>query len=210
MKREIISLEKASVILEPHYSNLVDCIYGGFEDYLKIKSFASSFGKSVVYEGRTKGSLIHDHIKSRISDIYGENTLVEARKWNNIFALKIADDIFIRFKKFDQRRHISNYKTEQHIKFMAQSFIEGFPDEPTFIFAGYIPDRAWGTIKGVYIACWNGNEIEWFDEIGKYCIQQLNIFDIPANQEEETRLKVRLKGKQQNKNDNNEKTGTNG
>lgn len=209
MKRNIISLEEASAILEPHYSNIVSSIVNGFDDYLKINDFASGLvGGPITYEGRTKGSLIHDHIKQHISTKYGESTLIEAKKWNNIFALKVKDDFLIRFKKLDKHKKIANYQTVQHIKFMAQSLIEGFPDEPTFLFAGYIPDRTWTIIKGVYIACWNGNSIEWFDEIGKYCVQQLNIFEQLPSEEQRTNLRVRLKG--ENKEQPDTKTGTNG
>jgi hypothetical protein len=209
MKRNIFTLEQASIILEPHYSNIYNSIVKGFDDYLKIKNFASEIVRSpITYEGRTNGSIIHDHIKHHISNEYGMDMLVEARKWNNIFALKIENNFLIRFKKLDKSKKISNYQTLQHINFMAQSLIDGFPDEPTFLFAGYIPDKTWTTIKGVYIACWNGKSIEWFDEIGKYCVQQLNLFEEIPSEEQETRLRVRLKGNNNEKPDTN--TGTNG
>ncbi|MET3125459.1 hypothetical protein ABID42_000547 [Arcicella rosea] len=207
MKRNIISLEEASIILEPHYSNIVNSIVGGFEDYQKISEFANTLGRPVTFGGCTKGSLIHDQIRVRITEQYEESNLFEARKWNNIFALKLEDDVLIRFKKLDKNKGIANYRTEQHIKFMAQSLIDGFPDQPTFLFAGYIPDKTWTSIRGVYIACWNGKTIEWFDEIGKYCVRQLNIFEEPATEELEKRFRVRLKNKFKIQSE--QKTGTN-
>lgn len=205
MKRKIISLEEASTILEPYYDNLVSCIGGGVNDYFKIKEFVDSFGRFTKHENRTKGSIIHDQIKARISETFGEDSLFES---NGVFGLKINNDFLIRFKKLDDYKKVAGYKTNQYIKYMGQSIIDGFPDTPTFLFAGYIPDKSWTSIKGIYIACWNGSTIEWFDEIGKYAVQQLNIFQQPATEEEQNRMRVRLK---RNKNDiNKNKTGTNG
>lgn len=204
MKRKIISLEEASIILEPHYDNLVSCIGGGVNDYFKIKAFVDDFGRYTKYENRTKGSLIHDQIKSRVTETFSEDSLFESK---GIFGLKIQDDFLIRFKKLDDHKKVAGYKTKQYVRYMGQSLIDGFPDSPTFLFAGYIPDRSWTSIKGIYIACWNGSTIEWFDEIGKYNVQQLNIFQQPASEEQQSRMRVRLKD---NKNDIEEiKTGTN-
>ncbi len=205
MKRKIISLEEASTILEPHYDNLVSCIGGGVNDYFKVKEFVDGFGRYTKHENRTKGSLIHDQIKARILETFGEGSIIESK---GLVSLKIQDDFLIRFNKLDNHKRSAGNNTKQHIKYMGQSIIDGLPDEPTLLFAGYIPDKSWTSIKGIYVACWNNSTVEWFDEIGKYTVQQLNIFEKPATEEDQNRMRVRLKGNKKNIDET--KTGTNG
>jgi hypothetical protein len=79
---------------------------------------------------------------------------------------------------------------------MQQLQIEGFPEKPTFLFAGYIPDKSWSTIKGVYVACWIGKVLEWVDEFGKYSTEQTTIDFDAANKEafKEIEKRIKLKG----------------
>ena len=92
----------------------------------------------------------------------------------------------------------------QHKKYLEQQRIIGFLDEPTFLFAGYIPDQAWTSLSGIYLACWNGDVLEWYDEAGKYSYEQFSIdFDPSRNDahkiiEKRVRLKKGL-GKNKDK-----------
>lgn len=181
MKRKIITLEESQKVLSPHYEGLFEDIIGGFTDYVKIKNYVDGLGRFAQYESRTRAGIVHEQIKARVSERFGSSAVVvgdaEAKKWNGIFGLRINDEIFIRFKKLDDEKRVAGLQTKQHVKYMQQAMISGFPDEPTFLIAGYIPSKTWAEVKGVYIACWNGETIEWFDEIGKYTAQQFNLFD---------------------------------
>lgn len=115
--------------------------------------------------------------------------------------------MFIRFKKMDKEYSVRNLNTRQHLKYMKQSSIEGFPEKPTFLFAGYIPDRTWSNIKGIYIACWIGSVLEWVDEFGRYSTEQAVIdFDV-ENKDVFKEIEKRIKLKGGKKGDT--KTGTN-
>ena len=211
MKRRIISLEESQKVLKPHYQGLLEDIVGGFADYIKIKNLVDTFGRFSEYESRTKAGIIHEQIRSRVSDRFGSGSLVdgEAKKWNGVFGLKINDDLFIRFKKLDDDKRVAGLQTKQHVKYMQQSIIAGFPDEPTFLIAGYIPSKTWTEVKGIYIACWNGGSIEWFDEIGKYITQQLNLFDSSQFRDSSNQSLVRRKGQGDDRDQSGIRTGTN-
>jgi hypothetical protein len=89
---------------------------------------------------------------------------------------------------------------------MQQGQIDGFPEQPTFLFAGYIPDSTWSNIKGIYVACWIGNTLEWVDEFGKYSAEQA-VLDFDAKEDTEvTEIEKRIKLKRGSQGDR--KTGT--
>jgi hypothetical protein len=202
--RKLLLLNEARQILEPHHQNIVESIEGGFADYLKIKAHADSLSSSPVqYHKRTSATIIHDQVRHRIINKYVNAAGgVVAKDWNDIFALKLQDDLFVRFKKISfssyRRKHVlPGYPTPQFLKFLGQGQIEGFPETPTFVFAGYIPNPSWTSINGVYIACWLGETLLWIDDIGRFSLEQLNLFKTIDTRKTSVR-RVKLKNKDLN------------
>jgi len=116
--------------------------------------------------------------------------------FNGIFGIVLQDDLFIRFKKMDSTYSVRSLYTHQHTKYMKQGQIEGFPEKPTLLFAGYIPDKTWSVIKGIYVACWIGDTLEWVDEFGIYSAE-LAILDFDAKETEvikEIEKRIKIKG----------------
>lgn len=210
--RNLVELNEAQTILEPFYNNLVECIEGGFEDFKSVDQFANTnFSTPVSYNKRTKATLVHDHIRRRVIEAF-ENmgNGIEAKDWKDIFALKINDDMFVRFKKFNSSRYtgkyyLPGYPTPQFKQFLKQGQISGFPDKPTFIFVGYIPNFNWTEIDGIYIACWLGDTCLWIDDVGRYSLEQLNLFKQKNEEEPVPVRRVRVKENLKNKDS---KTGT--
>lgn len=95
----------------------------------------------------------------------------------------------------DSTYSVRSLYTHQHTTYMKQGQIEGFPEKPTFLFAGYIPDRTWSTIKGIYVACWINDTLEWVDEFGKYTAEQAVLdFDQKESKTiDEIEKRIRLK-----------------
>jgi hypothetical protein len=202
-KRNILSFEEAQQALTPYYDKLANAVLEGFNDYLKVHNCAAERIGFVEYEIRTKANLVHDHIKIRIKEAFFDVSEVETGKWKGIFAVKINDDLFIRFKKLNDDYSASNFQTNQTKNFLNQLALEGFPEEPTFLFAGYQPDKTWTGIKGIYIACWEGDQIQWVEEIlSKVSLVQTAL---PFYDQEPTEKRVKLK----NQNQPETKTGTN-
>lgn len=174
MERQIRTLENAKDIIQPFHIELVKCIQKGFDSYLEIKKFVND--KQVVdFEKRTKAGIVHDHIKANILESFSETPSIKIGTFNRVFGVNIDNKLFIRFKKMDKNFKISNNLTKQHKNYMRQHDIDGFPEKPTFLFAGYIPDENWLNINGIYLACWNGDNLEWYDEAGNYSYEQLSI-----------------------------------
>ncbi|HTN36046.1 MAG TPA: hypothetical protein VL053_03170 [Arachidicoccus sp.] len=196
MERKILRLKEAKPILDSIHKHLVSSIHEGFEDWLKIREFINNFeGGPVNYKPRTKAGIIHEHIEKYIRINLADTEGVIIDEFNGVFGIHLQDELFIRFKKMDKDYATSNISTRQHRTFIKQGQIEGFPEKPTFLFAGYLPDNTWSTIKGVYVACWVGKNLEWVDEFGKYSVEQ-TILDFNEKEKEpfieiEKRIKIK-------------------
>jgi hypothetical protein len=196
MSGQILRLKEAEPLLQTIHQDLVDAIRSAFSDWLRIREFANTLdGGPVTYKSRTKAGIIHDHIKKFILGNFQGREGIVVDDFNGIFGMVLQDDLFIRFKKMDSTYSVRSLYTRQHAKYMKQHQIVGFPEKPTLLFAGYIPDKTWSSIIGIYVACWIGNTLEWVDEFGKYSAE-LAVLDFDAKEPEvikqiEKRIKVK-------------------
>ncbi|HTR29527.1 MAG TPA: hypothetical protein VMH27_09675 [Puia sp.] len=173
MTREILRLMEARPILADIHEDLLQVIRSGFADWLRIREFAGTLeGGPVNYKARTKAGIIHDHIEKFVRARFANHEAVRVDDFNGIFGMVVHNKLFVRFKKMDSTYSVRSFYTRQHTTYMQQGQIPGFPEEPTFLFAGYIPDRTWSNIKGIYVACWIGDTLEWVDEFGRYSAEQ--------------------------------------
>ena len=206
MSRQIFRLKEAQPILQTVHQDLVNVIQSGFGDWLKIREFSETLGGGPIeYKPRTKAGIIHDHIEKHVRTSFSGQEGIQVDDFNGVFGMVLQEDLFIRFKKMDDTFSVRNLYTGQHVKYMGQQQIDGFPEKPTFLFAGYIPDRLWLSIKGIYVACWQGESLEWVDEFGRYTAEQA-ILDFDQKEDKaideiERRINVKGKGVQR-------KTGT--
>lgn len=197
MARNIHRLKDARIFLDTIHKDLVASIQNGFGDWLKIREHVNTFeGGPVNYKSRTKAGIIHDHIEKFVRATFEGKEGIVVDDYKGVFGINLQDELFIRFKKMDKEYSVSSFYTSQHSKYMKQFQIEGFPEKPTFLFAGYIPDRTWSSIKGVYVACWIGNVLEWVDEFGKYSTEQTVIDFDTENKDvfKEIEKRIKLKG----------------
>ncbi len=195
-KREILNRNDATEVLTPHYNKIVTAIYAAFQDYLDCLEIATSKGLKVDWSKRTIAGMVHDFTRTRIKEQFAGELEIEARDFKKIFGLKICDKLFIRFKKINNDFTTSNIQTLQTKQYSNQHDIEGFPLAPTLLFAGYMPDATWSSIKNIYLMCKQGKNLIWqIDLTGS--IEQTNlIFETPTAEFEETvisRVKVKTK-----------------
>jgi hypothetical protein len=207
MPRKINRLQDAQPLLVPIHIELVSAIQSAFADWLQLRSFSNSLEGGVVnYKPRTKAGIIHDHIEKFVRATFSGRDGIAVDDYKGVFGMVVRDELFIRFKKMDHTYSIRNLDTDQHVQYMQQGQIDGFPEQPTFLFAGYIPDSTWSSIKGIYVACWIGNTLEWVDEFGKYSAEQA-VLDFDAKEDiEVTEIEKRIKLKRGSQGDR--KTGT--
>lgn len=202
--REIRSYEKAYSKVKNHIEKFADCVRNGFDDFKKVNEFKNtSLDLMVDLEIGTRSSFIHDCIKARLNEAFKNEDGITVGKWNQIFAVQFDDSLFVRVKKFKGRGNVSSYSTKQHRAFMKQAVIDGIPDEHTFIFAGYIPNKTWTELVGIYLACWSADGLEWFNKVGEYVVEQAKIvFTEPVQTTSKKRVRVKPSK------DSDKKTGT--
>ncbi|RPE08198.1 hypothetical protein EGT74_14130 [Chitinophaga lutea] len=211
MERKIYGLQDALAILGETRNEIFNSIDNGFEDFLKIWQFINTLeGGPVSYKMRTKAGIVHEQIKKYAMNTLSGKAGIKVDEFRGIFGVQINEELFIRFKKMDDTYAVRNLQTSQHKTYMKQGFIEGFPNEPTLLFAGYIPDKAFSKIKGAYIACWIGSVLEWVDEAGNYRVEQMRLdFDSERADELFPAIEKRIKAKK-GTHTGDKKTGTDG
>jgi hypothetical protein len=209
MMRKILTYAEAHEIVSPMYDTLADCIQSSFAEHLAMCDLANQFGRPVSYENRTKANIIHDHLKSHVAEKFTDSKIFEVDKWNNIFGVKVNDDIFIRFNKINENRKISCRKTNQYINYMRQGEIQGFPPSPTLLFAGYLPDENWTSIRGIYLLCPDNEDIlHWSYELDRRSSsEQLSVFE--RNEGRKRKVKLKLTDEEIYRTLNIKKSGTN-
>jgi hypothetical protein len=184
MKRRIRTLSEAKTLLQPYYETIMEAMQKSFALQLEVQQILIDKGHFIQYKPRTKANMISDHIETYITDSFSEIPNVTAGVFNDVFGLNVSNEFFIRFKKMDKLFKTGNVNTTQQKEMQKQHQIIGFPDNPTFVFAGYIPDVTWTNVIGYYLACWDGKTLEWFDEFGNSSFEQFAIEFNPSDDEE--------------------------
>jgi hypothetical protein len=179
--RKLLRIQEAKSLLEPHLVDIVKVVEQGFNDQLLIKQYADSLIEEPGdWYKRTRATVAHNQIVRRAVKSFDGKSGIVAKDWGDIFAIKFQDDLFLRFKKFTNYGGaftLSGIETAQMRSFLGQGQLPELPAEPTFIFAGYIPDRHWTKVMGVYVGCWLGKNLQWIIDIGRYELEQLDAFE---------------------------------
>jgi hypothetical protein len=175
--KSILPVEEAESVLNVHFDTIAKCINDGFEDCQGFISEWNKNKKPINFEKRTIANLVHDFIKGRIKDQYSENENVETKEFNKIFGLHIDKKFLIRFKKINTDFTTSNIKTKQTKNFEKQAEIEGLPKQATFLYAGYIPNPTWTSIKDIFIMCKSGGNIIWVKNLTSFAEQTQFTFE---------------------------------
>ena len=204
--RKILDYDEAKLIYGPHAERIAEAIALAFSNFLRIINISTETNGYIEYTRTAKATLLHDLIKNSITDAFRGVEGVRTGTWNRIFGLKIGEDLFIRFKKFNADYSVAGIPTKQFKKYERQLLIKGLPEEPTFLIAGYIPSRTWTHIEGIFIACRLGNNIQWVEELmgGASAVQMALPF---TNDPQPTGTRVKVKSPNES---GNQQTGTDG
>lgn len=157
--KSILQIEDAQLILADYNTKIAESIKSGFDDCLGFVTEINKNGKIVEFNKTVLAGMVHTFIKARIKENFNDIENIETKEFNRIFGLHINQIIFIRFKKINNDFSTSNIKTKQTQKFERQNEIDGLPKKSTFLYAGYIPDPTWTSIKNIYIMCKSGGNI---------------------------------------------------
>ena len=122
------------------------------------------------------------------------DTEVRTGNFNGVFGIQIKDNIFIRFKKINKDFGTSNILTKQTSDYKNQIEIPGIPEATTLLYAGYLPDLTWTSLKNIYIFCKLGDNLMWQIGLNGYVEQNIINFK-PSGSEEEVTIQKRVKVK---------------
>lgn len=173
MRRRIISLETAYEALEPYLPDIVKCIREGFQDYLRLQRFVETQLKLHYTKVRTRACIVHENISAHFARRFRLHPHIQAGEWNGIFGLKIGEMLFLRVKKLNNDYSMTTSGTKQAQDYLKQLPIPGFPDAPTLLVAGYIPDPTWAYIQNICITCWQGETLHWIFDVEHYGAEQI-------------------------------------
>ncbi|MBS1774417.1 MAG: hypothetical protein JST82_16285 [Bacteroidetes bacterium] len=202
--RNVLPFDEANIILSDYYKPVMGLLDKCIEDYNKLYSVFND-GFPVVYKGRTKGSFINDRLKMRMLDYFKNDSNVQVVEHRGIFGIIVADKLFIRFNKMDEKFVTAiNKKTRQTRMFMRQAEIQGFPSNVTLLWGGYNPDLTWSNINGYYLVCYNDG-IEWHYDMGRGVASQQLALNLQPQTEKSKKRRVTPK---QKPGEQTKKTGT--
>lgn len=196
--KKILNSKETDLILEPHYTKIVDAISKSFADYLQVSDLFNNNGRNVVFKKATIASMVHDFTKERIKKAFADIEDLETKDYNKIFGFHLKGKVLIRFKKINKDFTTSNIQTKQTINYSKQIEIEGMPESPTYLYAGYMPNETWTGIKNIYIICKQEKNLLWQKDLTGIT-EQTSIKFIPDKEGEEQtiigRVKVKIKEK---------------
>lgn len=197
--KSILPLKEADSILNVHFDVIAKCISDGFEDCQGFINEWNRNKKPINFEKRTIANLVHDFIKDRVKQQYSQIENVETKEFNKIFGLHIDKKFLIRFKKINADYTTSNVKTKQTRNFEKQVEIEGLPKQATFLYAGYIPNPTWTSIKDIFIMCKNGGNVIWVKNLTSLAEQTQFTFESTeqTKPKQPSRVKVKVTEKKE-------------
>lgn len=189
--KTIIHAKEAETVLNEHFEIIANCINDAFEDCQGFVSEWNSNNKPVNFEKRTLANIVHDFIRERIKDAYSANQKAETKVFNKIFGLHIEKKFLVRFKKINKDYTTSNIKTTQTKNYEKQAEIEGLPKQATFLYAGYIPNATWTSIKDIFIMCKMGGNIIWIKNLTSFAEQTQFEFEREVELPKTNRVKIK-------------------
>ncbi len=201
--RQIISQQDAQTLFKPYFELLNNSVLEGFQKYVDAKASILGVSQYMKLNKRTKASLIHDMVSSTLHEKFQsiENVVVRhGENTNSFFTIKFADLAIARIKKLDSELKPANIQTQKTIRFNNQYTLDGFPDQPTFLYVGYTLNPTLSEIEGVYIVCRVADGLRWYIDItNELVFEQLNLVDQNVqlvNEEPRVKVKKSLQEKQ--------------
>jgi hypothetical protein len=173
MAKELITFDEFKEILGNEVlEKYSDCVIKGFNDQLELIKFNSTLDCFVELDLTTKAKFAHNRICGRLAETFKDHPYVKVDTIRKIITVNISDKVLVRQKKFTQRGRISSASTNQHITYMNQGILPGFPEQATYVVGGYMLNRTSTEMQGVYFGCYSASGVEWFTKLGEYVHEQ--------------------------------------
>jgi hypothetical protein len=117
----------------------------------------------------------------------------EAKTYNKIFGVVLADRYFVRFKKFDEALDVTNHSSGQNEKYRKQIPCEELGNDKILLYVGYRPDSTFTQLEGIHLVCRLDDMILWSQELNTLVTEEA--LTIPFSEAAPVRrVKVRKTG----------------
>jgi len=156
--RKILTQQEADDILKSYYDKFSEVFIKSHSDLQRYLEFAGTLSIPHMHERKTKSMIMWNYAINHANYIFRNDPNVKSIEYNGICGLLFYEALFIRFKKLNDRHKSSNIPTFQSITIDNQGHLEGFPERPTILQAGYIIDKSFSQINTVLIVCPNGTK----------------------------------------------------
>ena len=168
--RKIIEMKKAERLLSPYFPLIAVSVETAFLDYIEmIQRGCKAQNKPITLNARSKATVIHDLVTSRIAENFKNLYGIKAKEYRNVFGLYFKDQFFLRFKKFNQSLAPCLSISRQTKKYEGQQCtIPGFPRKATLLYVGYTFNTAMTGVEKLYISCRVNGQSEWIFDVSDY------------------------------------------
>lgn len=159
----LITFEKASTSLSPHFQNLWGMVDGAWKDYQTLIPAEAR----AIASTRSRASFVHDFMVKRAHKIAETNAGIHVSKYRMMFALVFSsgdDFIAMRLKKLDEDGISKNNPTIQSTDFRNQISIPGIPARH-HLEIGYILNPTQDSISSIELVCPSGRGNYWMAEV---------------------------------------------
>lgn len=151
----LIEREEALSILSGHLDAFYQVVSGAWGDYMSYPN-----EKRVVHSGRSRASLVHDHMVDRASRYAVEGMGVQIVEKRKLYLFVFDGRIAVRFKKFDEELKTCNQPTNQVWQFKSQIQLPGV-EAVHNLESGYILGADEQSIQAIHLVCPSGSGVYW-------------------------------------------------
>lgn len=162
--RKIISEERASELLAPHFDRLFLCAKDAWRAWEQLGLVAPELRKAMDTTARANfvSSHFRESVRKRFKDVHGTSICEKGR----LFALDIKGLALLRFKKLDRSFRSRNVPTHQQMELQMQLQttevqLPNFPDEATWLTCGYVLNLHQTDIEKYVVTCSLGRQVKY-------------------------------------------------
>lgn len=162
-----VTKDEAHEILAPHLPTIEEAIRQAWHDYGRC--YANDAHR---HSTRSRASLIHDHIISRLEEAIDGVSALRLTKIKGLHVLVVADRLLLRFKKLDRALRPSRPWTAQGEFHQQLPLLEDMP-ELVKLQAGYQLDRTNTSLQAILLTCPDGKAVRWHLELEQVAVVQI-------------------------------------
>jgi len=145
-----ISRADAEAILAPFRPTILEVINSAWRDYQTQYTQVSP-----IHTKTTRATIMRDHMVYHARRLFDGMNGAQIVEKAGLFLVQIQETIILRFKKFNDDEHTSNYPTQQAIDYHEQQELAFMSKKATRLEAGWQPNELYTAFRAL-ISCPRG------------------------------------------------------